>query len=150
MRRARQPAAFVLVGAAGYGLNLLAFVALHAGGVPYPAASVLAYLVSNAFMYVGNRYLTFRLGRTGFWPAYVRYLLVGVAVAALTAGVLGLLVQLGGVDETLGQALALLIVMPVAFMLIKRWTFQLRDDLAGARSPSRHAPRSKRDIRLDN
>ena len=130
MSRAAQPAKFLAVGAAGYGVNLLVFVALDAGGAPYAAASVVAYLVSNALMYLGNRFFTFRLGRAGFWPAYVRYLLVGIVVAGLAVAVLAVLVEVAGVDETLGQALALLLVTPVAFLLIKRWTFGLRGDRA--------------------
>ena len=122
-----QPARFVGVGAAGYGVNLLAFAALYAAGTPYAAASVVAYLVSNALMYLGNRYFTFRLGHVGFWSAYARYLLVGLLVGGLTAIVLTFFVEVLGLQPTLGQALALLLVTPVAFVLIKRWTFQLRE-----------------------
>jgi putative flippase GtrA len=78
-------------------------------------------------MYLGNRYFTFWLGRLGFWSAYARYLLVGLLVAGLTAIVLTFFVEVLGVHPTLGQALALLVVTPVAFVLIKRWTFQLRE-----------------------
>jgi dolichol-phosphate mannosyltransferase len=120
-----QPARFVAVGAVGYAVNVLAFAALYAAGTPYAAASVVAYLVSNVLMYLGNRYFTFRLGHVGFWSAYARYLLVGLIVAALTAVVLTFFVEVLGVHPTLGQALALLVVLPVAFVLIKRWTFQL-------------------------
>jgi putative flippase GtrA len=122
-----QPARFIAVGAAGYGVNLLAFAALYAAGTPYAAASVVAYLVSNALMYLGNRYFTFRLGNRGFWSAYARYLLVGLFVGGLTAIVLTFFVEALGLQPTLGQALALLVVTPVAFVLIKRWTFQLRE-----------------------
>jgi putative flippase GtrA len=129
-----QPARFLVVGAAGYAANLLAFAALYAGGTPYAAASVVAYLVSNALMYLGNRYFTFRLGHDGFWGAYARYLLVGVLVALLTALTLAFLVEALGIEPTVGQALALLIVTPIAFLLIKRWTFQLGErGPAGAR-----------------
>lgn len=122
-----QPARFLAVGVAGYGVNLLAFAALYAAGSPYAAASVVAYLFSNVLMYLGNRYFTFRLGHRGFWSAYARYLLVGLLVAGLTAIVLVFFVEVLGLHPTLGQALALLVVLPVAFVLIKRWTFQLRE-----------------------
>lgn len=122
-----QPARFVAVGAAGYAVNLLVFAAIYAAGTPYAAASVFAYLVSNALMYLGNRYFTFRLGHVGFWSAYARYLLVGLLVGGLTAIVLAFFVEVLGLQPTLGQALALLVVTPVAFVLIKRWTFQLRE-----------------------
>jgi putative flippase GtrA len=122
-----QPARFVAVGAAGYAVNLLAFAVLYAAGTPYAVASVVAYLVSNALMYLGNRYFTFRLGHLGFWSAYARYLLVGLLVGGLTAIVLTFFVEALGLQPTLGQALALLVITPVAFVLIKRWTFQLRE-----------------------
>ena len=69
----------------------------------------------------------FRLGHEGFWSAYARYLLVGLLVGGLTAIVLTFFVEALGLQPTLGQALALLVVTPVAFVLIKRWTFQLRE-----------------------
>ncbi|HEU5264950.1 MAG TPA: GtrA family protein [Gaiellaceae bacterium] len=125
VRRAAQPARFLVVGAGGYGVNLLTFAALVAAGVRYVLASVVSYLVSNALMYLGNRYFTFRLGNEGFWPAYARYLLVGLVVVALNAAVLALFVEGLGLDETLAQALSLLVVTPPAYVMFKRWTFRL-------------------------
>ena len=117
---------FLLVGGAGYGLNLLVFAGLIAVSVSYVAASIVAYVVTNALMYLGNRYFTFRLGHEGFWAAYGRYLLVGLVVVALNAAVLVVLVEGLALDETLGQALSLLLVTPAAFVMFKRWTFRLR------------------------
>jgi putative flippase GtrA len=125
VQRAAQPARFLAVGAVGYGVNLLTFALLVAAEVEYVLASVVSYLVSNILMYIGNRYFTFRLGNDGFWTAYARYLLVGLVVVTLNAGVLALLVEVVGLGATLGQALSLLIVTPVAFVLFKRWTFRL-------------------------
>lgn len=122
----RQPARFLVVGALGYGVNLAVFALLTAAGVRYVTASVVSYVVSNALMYLGNRYFTFRLGHEGFWPAYGRYLLVGVLVVALNTAILALLVEGLGLHEILAQALSLLAVTPVAYVLFKRWTFRLR------------------------
>lgn len=121
-----RPARFLLVGAGGYLVNLATFAALVAGETPYVVASVVSYLFSNALMYVANRYFTFRLGHEGFWPAYARYLLVGLVVVGLNAAVLTLLVESADLDETLAQALSLLAVTPVAYALFKRWTFRVR------------------------
>ena len=109
VRRAGRPARFLLVGVAGYGVNLGVFAALVAAGVAYLPASVLS----------------FRFGHEGFWPAYARYLLVGLVVVALNAAVLALLVEGAGLDETLAQALSLLAVTPPAYLMFKRWTFRL-------------------------
>jgi putative flippase GtrA len=125
VQRGAQPARFLVVGAAGYGVNLLTFALLVSSGVRYVPASVVSYVVSNALMYLGNRYLTFRLGNDGFWAAYARYLLVGVVVVVLNAAVLALLVEATGLDETLAQALSLLAVTPAAYVMFKRWTFRL-------------------------
>jgi putative flippase GtrA/dienelactone hydrolase len=124
--KAAQPIKFLTVGAVGFGVNLLVFAALYRAGAAYIAASIAAYLVANALMYLGNRYFTFRLGNDGFWPAYARYMTVGLLVAGLTAALLAALVEGAGIDARLGQAIALLLATPVAFVLFKRWTFQLR------------------------
>jgi len=120
-----QPAKFVLVGAGGYVVNLIVFSLLYAAGVQYVAASIVSYFLSNAMMYVGNRYFTFGLGHNGFWAAYLRYVGIGVVVAALNAAVLALLVEAVGLHATLGQAISLLVLTPVAFVLNKRWSFQI-------------------------
>ena len=121
-----EPARFLAVGTAGYVVNLLAFALLYAAGAAYAAASIVAYLVANGLMYIGNRYFTFRLGHRGFWSAYARYLAVGLFVAALTAAMLIALVKGAGSDPRLGQAVALLLVTPIAFVLFKRWTFRVQ------------------------
>jgi putative flippase GtrA len=126
MRGAGQPIRFLVVGAAGYVVNLAIFAALIALEVEYVTASIVSYLVSNALMYLGNRYFTFRLGHDGFWSAYLRYILVGMVVVALNALVLAALVEGTGIDPRIGQAISLLVVTPVAYVLFKRWTFRLR------------------------
>jgi putative flippase GtrA/pimeloyl-ACP methyl ester carboxylesterase len=124
--RAAQPLRFLTVGAGGYAVSLLAFALLYALGAPYASASGAAYLFANALMYVGNRYFTFRLGHEGFWTAYARYLAVGLLIAGLNALLLTALVEGAGVDPRIGQAMALLLVTPPAFLLFKRWTFKLQ------------------------
>ncbi len=123
--RAAQPVKFVIVGAGGYLINLGIFAGLYELGMPYAPNSVLSYFISNAFMYLGNRYFTFRLGHEGFWGAYLRYMLVGALVAGAVVGLLAVLVDVAGIDARLGQAIALLAVTPIAFVLFKRWTFRL-------------------------
>jgi putative flippase GtrA len=121
-----QPIKFLLVGAGGYAVNLAVFAGFYELGLPYALNSVLSYFISNALMYLGNRYFTFRLGHEGFWSAYLRYMLVGAVVAGAVVGLLAVLVNGAGLDPRLGQAIALLAVTPIAFVLFKRWTFRLR------------------------
>ena len=120
-----QPLRFLGVGICGYAVNLAAFAAIYGAGSRYVVAAVLAYLGSNVFMYLGNRYFTFRLGHAGFWAAYVRYLLVGCVVAALAAGVLAAPVEVAGLGARVAQPLALLLVAPAAFTLFRRVSFRL-------------------------
>ena len=128
--RIAQPAKFVVVGAGGFLLNVAAFTLLFGLGAWYLAASVLAYLASNAAMYVGNRYFTFGLSHSGFLAAYLRYAIVGVVVAALTALLLAVFVEGLGLDPRLGQALALGVLVPLSFVLSKHFAFRLSPDTA--------------------
>lgn len=123
---AMQPLRFLAVGTGGYVVGLLAFAALYSSGAPYAGASGAAYLFANALMYLGNRYFTFRLGHDGFWNAYARYLAVGLLVAGVNAALLAALVERAGIEPRIGQAISLLLIAPAAFVLFKRWTFQLR------------------------
>src|SRR6266540_683520 len=122
--RAAQPVKFVIVGAGGYLINLGIFAGLYELGMPYAPNSVLSYFISNAFMYLGNRYFTFRLGHEGFWGAYLRYVLVGVVVAVLNLAVLAALVEGAGIDPRIALAISLLLITPVAFVLFKRWALR--------------------------
>jgi putative flippase GtrA len=121
-----QPVKFLIVGAGGYVINLAIFAGFYELGMSYAPNSVLSYFISNAVMYLGNRYFTFRLGHEGFWGAYLRYMLVGAVVAGAVVGLLALLVKGAGLDPRLGQAIALLAVTPIAFVLFKRWTFRIQ------------------------
>ena len=119
-----QPVRFLLVGAGGYVVNLTSFALLDVAGVPYVGAAIASYMLSNALMYLGNRYFTFRLGQRGFWAAYLRYVLVGGIVAGGNALLLIVLVELARLSPRTGLALALLLITPVSFVLNRQWTFQ--------------------------
>ena len=121
-----QPVRFLIVGTAGYFVSVGAFAALYALGLSYVAASILSYLIANALTYVGNRYFTFRLGHERFFSAYLSYIVAGLVVVGLVVAVLAALVEGLSVDPVVGQAIALAVTTPVAFVLFKRWTFRLR------------------------
>jgi putative flippase GtrA len=123
-----QPAKFVAVGTGGFLLNLVVFSALFGLGTWYLAASVLAYLASNAAMYLGNRYFTFALAHDGIVGAYLRYVIVGAGLAALTVLLLAGFVEGLGLDPRPAQALALALLVPLSFLLSKRFAFRLGPD----------------------
>jgi putative flippase GtrA len=116
---------FLLIGVGGYVVNVVAFTTLYALDSPYLAASLVAYALANALMYLGNRSFTFRFCASGFWFAYAGYVAVGGAVAALNAGLLAALVEGAEADARLSQALSLAAITPLAFLRNKRWTFRL-------------------------
>lgn len=124
--RLAQPLKFVLVGIGGFVLNVGAFTVPLGLGTWYLAASVLAYVISNAAMYLGNRYVTFGLAHRGLARAYLRYVVVGGVVAALTALLLAAFVEGLGMDPRPAQAFALTLLVPLSFVLSKRFAFQLR------------------------
>lgn len=128
--RLGQPAKFVAVGIGGFVLNVGAFSVLLELGTWYLAASVFAYLLSNAAMYVGNRYFTFGLSHDGFVGAYLRYVVVGAVVAALTVILLAGFVEVFGRDPRSAQALALTLLVPLSFVLSKRFAFRLSPNAA--------------------
>ena len=126
--RLPQPVKFVVVGIGGFALNVLAFTALFDLGAWYLAASVLAFMASNAAMYVGNRYFTFGLAHdAGFLTAYLRYAVVGGVVAGLTVLLLAVFVAGLHLDPRLGQALALTVLVPLSFLLSKRFAFRVSE-----------------------
>ncbi len=120
---ARQPLRFLVVGAVGYIANLILFAVL-VRGMSYAPAATISYLSSNALMFFGNRYWTFERRGTGILREYLRYLLVGLIVLVGNVALLAALVELFEVPELAAQALSLLLMTPLAFVLNKRWTFQ--------------------------
>jgi putative flippase GtrA len=119
-----QPGKFLLVGTGGYFVNLAVFAGLHREGVTYLAASLASYFVANGAMYFGNRRFTFALCGTGYWSAYLRYLIAGGAIAGLNALLLAFLVEVAGWQPTLSLAVSLLVLTPAAFVLTKHWTLR--------------------------
>ena len=81
-------------------------------------------------MYVRNRYFTFGLSHDGFVGAYVRYLVVGAVVAGLTVALLAGFVEGLGLDPRPAQAFALSLLVPLSFVLSKRFAFRLSPDAA--------------------
>lgn len=124
IRSLPQPLKFVAVGTGGFLLNLLAFTVLFDAGVVYVASSLIAYLCSNAAMYLGHRYWTFYPSRSRFLTAFLRYAVVGAIVALATAALLAVLVEGAGLGPRPGQALALATLVPLSFFLSKRWAFE--------------------------
>jgi dolichol-phosphate mannosyltransferase len=115
---------FGAVGASGYVANLVTFtLAVHALGVNYRVAAVLAFVVGVTNNFWWNRHWTFaaRDGHAGFQA--VRFFLVSLGTFLVSLGILEVLVR-GGVPEVLAQAIAIVASTPLNFLGNKLWSFR--------------------------
>jgi dolichol-phosphate mannosyltransferase len=116
---------FGLVGASGYGVNLVVFtIVVHSLGISYRLASVIAFLVSVLNNFWWNRHWTFdgRGGHAGFQAA--RFFCVSVVAFAFSYAMLVLLVEAGGLPKVLAQAIAIVAATPLNFLGQKLWSFR--------------------------
>lgn len=115
---------FALVGGSGYVVNLATFaLCVHALGIDYRVAAVVAFLVSVANNFWWNRLWTFGAhdGHAGFQAA--RFLTVSALTFGFTFAVLTVLVGSLGVAEVPAQAIAIATGTPLSFVGNKLWSF---------------------------
>lgn len=115
---------FCAVGASGYVVNLAVFALLLDGlGTHYLVAAVGSFCIAWLNNFALNRHWTFRRGHRSVSAQGARYLAVSVVALGINLAVLhGLVVA--GTPEVLAQAVAILVVTPVAFLLNRRWAFR--------------------------
>jgi putative flippase GtrA len=114
---------FCIVGASGYVVNLVVFYALiHGFGAHYMVASFIAFLVAWLNNFVLNRQWTFPKGAASPLLQAVKYMLVSVVGLVVNLGILWALVSMG-TDTFLAQAIAILAVTPITFVLTRSWAF---------------------------
>ncbi|HEU5279261.1 MAG TPA: GtrA family protein [Gaiellaceae bacterium] len=118
---------FCLVGASGYVVNLLVYIALLDGAnVHYRVAATGSFLVAVTNNYLWNRLWTFRHHRGHFGYQGLRFLVVSVIVYVGNLAILTALVELG-VGKIVAQALAIVLVTPANFVGNKLWSFRRRN-----------------------
>jgi len=121
-----QLAKFCAVGASGYVVNLLVYVALLDGAdVHYRLAASGSFLVAVTNNYLWNRLWTFRRDRGHFGHQGLRFFAVSVIVYVGNLAILTLLVELG-VGKIVAQAIAIVLVTPANFVGNKLWSFRRR------------------------
>jgi putative flippase GtrA len=121
-----QLAKFCAVGASGYVVNLLVYVALLDGAdLHYRLAASGSFLVAVTNNYLWNRLWTFRRDRGHFGHQGLRFLVVSVIVYVGNLAILTLLVELG-VGKIVAQAIAIVLVTPANFVGNKLWSFRRR------------------------
>jgi putative flippase GtrA len=117
---------FCVVGASGYVVNLLVYVALLDGAnLHYRVAATGSFLVAVTNNYLWNRLWTFRHHRGHFAYQGLRFLVVSVVVYVCNLAILTLLVELG-VGKVVAQAIAVVLVTPANFIGNKLWSFRRR------------------------
>ena len=115
---------FCVVGASGYLVNLVVFSLLvHVAGLHYIVSAVGAFVVAWTNNFVLNKFWTFRRHELSAAQQGARYLAVSLVALGLNLLVLELLVSAGS-PEVPAQAIAIAVVMPVNFLLNRRWSFR--------------------------
>jgi putative flippase GtrA len=121
-----QLAKFCAVGASGYIVNLIVYVALLDGAnLDYRLAATGSFLVAVTNNYLWNRLWTFRRDRGHFAHQGLRFLVVSVIVYVGNLVILSVLVELG-VGKIVAQAIAIVLVTPANFIGNKLWSFRRR------------------------
>jgi putative flippase GtrA len=119
-------AKFCAVGASGYVVNLLVYVALLDGAnLHYREAATGSFLVAVTNNYLWNRLWTFRRDRGHFGHQGLRFFVVSVIVYLGNLAILSLLVEVG-LGKIVAQAIAIVLVTPANFIGNKLWSFRRR------------------------
>ena len=119
-------AKFCLVGASGYVVNLLVYVALLDGAnLHYRLAATGSFLVAVTNNYLWNRLWTFRHHRGHFGYQGLRFFVVSAVVYVCNLAILTVLVELG-LGKIVSQAIAIVLVTPANFVGNKLWSFRGR------------------------
>jgi putative flippase GtrA len=115
---------FLLVGSAntliGYGIFGLAYKTF---GMNYSAALIVAYILGILISYSNHRRVTFK-STSKHHQAFTRFGLTYLLIYALNAGLLIGLIEWGGLDPLVGQAVALIFVTIVSFVVQRSWVFK--------------------------
>jgi putative flippase GtrA len=121
-----QLAKFCAVGASGYVVNLLVYVALLDGAnLHYRLAASGSFLVAVTNNYLWNRLWTFRRDRGHFGHQGLRFFAMSLIVYLGNLAILTLLVELG-LGKIVAQAIAIVLVTPANFIGNKLWSFRRR------------------------
>jgi putative flippase GtrA len=122
-----QLARFCVVGAIGYGVNLLVYTLLLQGAdMHYLLAATCSFLVAVTNNYMWNRHWTFRGQRGHVAYQGLRFLVVSTVALVANLVILRLLVQEFDTGKVLAQAIAIVLVTPLNFVGNKLWSFGRR------------------------
>ena len=116
---------FGAVGATGYVVNLGVFaLCVHAFGIDYRVAAVIAWVVSVLNNFWFNRHWTFRAKEAHPVQQGARFFAVSLVAFGFTEAVLIGLVSGAGLTKVLAQAIAIAAGTPLNFVGQKLWSFR--------------------------
>ena len=115
---------FAVVGATGYVINLGVYVGLLKGAdLHYLPAAACSFVVVVTNNYFWHRHWTFRHRRGHLYYQGMRFLAVSLVALGFNLALLRGLVGLG-LGKIVGQAIAIILVVPFSFSANKLWSFR--------------------------
>jgi putative flippase GtrA len=116
---------FAAVGASGYAVNLVAFaLCVHAVGIDYHVAAVIAYAISVLNNFWLNRHWTFDAKHDHAGHQALRFFAVSLVTFGFTYVILISLVSGTGMEKVVAQAIAIAAGTPLSFIGQKLWSFK--------------------------
>src|SRR5437588_1136847 len=117
---------FAAVGASGYVVNLVVFaLCVHALGIDYKLAAVVAFSVSVLNNFWWNRHWTFRAQREAHpVEQAVKFFAISLAAFGFSYVVLVSLVDGAGFPKVVAQAVSIAAATPLSFVGQKLWSFR--------------------------
>ena len=116
---------FGIVGGIGFVVNLAVYtLCVHAIGIDYHLAAVLAWLIAVMNNFALNRHWTFDAGAGRAHFQALRFLIVSLVALGVSLLLLTLFVDVLGLPKVPAQALAVAASMPLNFVGNKLWSFR--------------------------
>ena len=116
---------FLLVGSVNTLIGYLFFaVAYKFVGVNYNLALLVAYALGILVAYMNHRRVTFK-SAAGHKQALLRFVLSYLLVYLMNAGLLIALSEWASIDPLYGQAISLIVVALMSFVIQRSWVFKV-------------------------
>ena len=118
----------VLVGIIGTIFNLfLLYVFEHFLFNHYLLGATLANIITMIYIFVADRYYTFKHGNGSLHVQFTKYLLIYILSNLSSVALLAFFVEIFGWHYLLAQAIATTLVSFVTFIIFKYWIFHCYD-----------------------
>ena len=118
----------ILVGIIGTLFNLfLLYWFKHLLFRHYLLAATLANIITMIYIFLADRYYTFKHGNGTFHVQFIKYIAIYLLSNFSSVALLAFFVEVFGWHYLLAQALATTLVSFVTFLLFKHWIFQCHE-----------------------